>query len=179
MLNTKNTTNATTAMLGGKKEVVPSQIWRVVEPPTTKKEHQYSPTNPFPHNVVILEKLDCSGEISMFRVAPVIYDIRYCGVQDAIFPREVFFNNEGAVALGCEFTLTTKELDRFEVIMTEEWFDKLAIFAEWMETEGKTAFPPGLTTGRPFTHIEDPGIKFHENLATNMQYLMTTVMDLQ
>lgn len=126
-------------------EILSGQIWRVVEP-TDAENYDYNSTNPFPSLIVILGQIEHAGELTTFRAAPVFYDIRYCGVQDAIFPREVFFGQEAAVALGCEFTLTNKELGQFAGAMSEEWFDKLADFAEWMETEGKT-FPSGLQTG--------------------------------
>lgn len=158
----------------------PGEIWRVVETDQQTEDQDYSPINPHCSTVLILKREDdLPGEHIAFRAAPILTDIRYCGVEDAIFPREIF-GYEAAVACGCEFTLTSKELDRCEGVLPDEWFDRLADFAAWMEAEegeATPAFPPFLKTGRPFTHTEDPGYKFHSNLATNLQPLMATVLD--
>ncbi len=158
----------------------PGEIWRVVENDQQTEDQDYSRTNPHCSTVIILRRQEePAGEHTVFRVAPVLADIRYCGVEDAIFPREVF-GYEAAVACGCEFTLTSKELDRCEGVLPDEWFDRLADFAAWMEAENDEtapAFPPLLKTGRPFTHPEDPGYIFHANLATNLQPLMATVLN--
>ena len=158
----------------------PGEIWRVVENDQQTEDQGYSRTNPHCSTVIILRRQEePAGEYAVFRAAPVLADIRYCGVEDAIFPREVF-GYEAAVACGCEFTLTSKELERCEGVLPDEWFDRLADFAAWMEAEDDEtapAFPPLLKTGRPFTHPEDPGYIFHANLATNLQPLMATVLD--
>lgn len=158
----------------------PGEVWRVVETDQQTQGQDYSRTNPHCSTVLILKREeDLDREHAVFRVAPVLADIRYCGVQDAIFPREVF-GYEAAVACGCEFMLTSKELVRCEGVLPDKWFDRLADFAAWMEAEdGKTAppFPPLLKTGRPFTHHDDPGYIFHANLARNLQPLMATVME--
>jgi len=158
----------------------PGEIWRVVENNQQTEDQDYSRTNPHCSTVIILRRQEePAGEHAVFRAAPVLADIRYCGIEDAIFPREVF-GYEAAVACGCEFTLTSKELERCEGVLPDEWFDRLADFAAWMEAEDdETApsFPPLLKTGRPFTHPEDPGYIFHANLATNLQPLMATVLE--
>jgi hypothetical protein len=158
----------------------PGEIWRVVENDQQTEDQGYSRTNPHCSTVIILRRQEePAGEHAVFRAAPVLADIRYCGVEDAIFPREVF-GYEAAVACGCEFTLTSKELERCEGVLPDEWFDRLADFAAWMEAEDDEtapAFPPLLKTGRPFTHPEDPGYIFHANLATNLQPLMATVLE--
>lgn len=158
----------------------PGDVWRVIENTQQMEEHDYSPTNPHCSTVVILKREDeLAGGYAVYRVAPVFADIRYCGVQDAIFPREVF-GYEAAVACGCEFTLTSKELERCEGSLPPHWLDQLADFAAWMESEDgeeESAFPPGLKTGRPFTHPDDPGYIFHANLAANLQPLMATVLE--
>ncbi len=158
----------------------PGDVWRVVDDTQQTEDHDYSPTNPHCSTVVILKREDeLAGEHAVYRVAPVLADIRYCGVEDAIFPRGVF-GYEAAVACGCEFTLTSKELDCCEGALPEKWFDQLADFAAWMESkdgEVESAFPPLLKTGRPFTHTDDPGYIFHANLAANLQPLMATVLE--
>jgi hypothetical protein len=160
----------------------PGEVWRVVSAPL-EDESDCSATNPRCSTVLILkcedELGDNSKKLAIFRVAPVLADIRFCGVEDAIFPREVF-GYEAAVALGCEFTLTSRELDHCDGVLPDKWFDQLADFAAWMEAvEGQQvpAFPLLLKTGRPFTHAEDPGYIFHANLAKNLQPLMKTVLD--
>ncbi len=159
----------------------PGEVWRVVEPDQVIEDQEYSPTNPHCSTVLILAREEnLEGEHTVFRVAPVLADLRFCGVQDAIFPREVF-GYEAAVACGCEFTLTSKELERSEGVLPDKWFDLLADFAAWMEAEdSETApkFPPRLKTGRPFTHTLDPGYIFHSNLATNLQPLMATALEV-
>jgi len=169
----------------------PGDVWRVIEGTQQTEDQDYSSTNPHCSTVLILKREDeLAGEHAVYRAAPVLADIGYCGVQDAIFPREVF-GYEAAVACGCEFTLTSKELDRCEGSLPGEWFDRLADFAAWMEADEASsygeagtpvgavepAFPPLLKTGRPFTHAEDPGYIFHANLAENLQPLMATVLE--
>lgn len=156
------------------------EVWKCFENELRRDEVDYDPLNPHSSTVVILAVLgETCGHHVIFRAAPVIQDIRYCGVEDAILPKKVL-GYPAAVAFGCSFTLTSKELELCEGELPGPWFGQLSAFLKWMECDNATnreEFPSMLETGRPFTHPDDPGYVYHARLARNLQPFMVTVLE--